>query len=640
MTQKDALGLLMMGKNVYLTGPAGSGKTYVLNVYIDYLKKHNVPVAVTATTGIAATHLNGGTIHSWSGIGIKNHLKPRDVSRIITNSSRQAKLQAAKVLIIDEISMFHSYRLDIVNHICKIARKDPRPFGGLQVILCGDFFQLPPINEKDFEDSSFAYKSQAWKELNLTVCYLEEQHRQQDDSFLQLLNEIRSQDVSDYTFEKLSGRLNKTLSKHLTPTKLYTHNIDVDGINNFELEKIKKPVHQYFMTTRGKKEFVDVMKKGCLAPEELLLKEDALVMFIKNNPAKGYINGTLGKVYGFDGNGYPLVQTYNGKKIIASPVSWQFEEEGTILAEINQIPLRLAWAITVNKSQGMSLDAAEIDLSKSFAYGMGYVALSRVKSLDGIRLLGISPTAFKVDPEIAKFDDVLKKLSNEAICHLEQLGETAMRKMQEEFLINVMPKDEQPESFESRIKALHIFFLVFILIVFFLVTICFILANDGMNIVSNYVATKNVKANSVDIHDPRDRSVIHSIQKPMHWPLHGTVVLEFGVINLPYYPLPTGIDIANAKDMLVTSFMDGTVVYAGEIFWGYGKHIIINHGNNITSLYGHLDKIYVYPGEKVTMDQVIGAEGETGWATGPHVHFETRAYGIPVNPRTFLAGNP
>src|SRR6185312_15912410 len=199
MTQKNALDLLMMGKNIYLTGQAGSGKTYVLNLYIDYLKKHKVPVAVTATTGIAATHLNGGTIHSWSGIGIKSNLTQDDLYKIVGNKKRREKLKAAKVLIIDEISMLHGYRLDMVNQICKLARQNPLPFGGLQVILCGDFFQLPPINEPGYNGKNFAYASEAWEELHLTICYLNEQHRQLDDGFLRLLNEIRSQEVSEYT---------------------------------------------------------------------------------------------------------------------------------------------------------------------------------------------------------------------------------------------------------------------------------------------------------------------------------------------------------------------------------------------------------------------------------------------------------
>src|SRR5579859_5486088 len=195
-------------------------------------------------------------------------------------------------------------------------------------------------------------------------------------------------------------------------------------------------------------------------------------------------------------------------------------------------------------------------------------------------------------------------------------------------------------SFFSIKKELQIVLLTFILILLLPVAAVFMLTNAGIDIVSDHLATKNTQTNSVDIHDPKDGSVINSIQQPMHWPLHGVVTLEFGAIDLPYQPLHTGIDIANVMDTPVTPFMNGTVIYAGEIFWGYGKHIIIDNGNNISSLYAHLDKIYVYPGEKVTLNQVIGAEGETGWATGPHVHFEVRVFGIPVNPRTFLAGDP
>ncbi len=455
MTQKEALDLLMMGKNIYLTGQAGSGKTYLLNIYINFLKKNKVGVAITASTGIAATHLNGSTIHSWSAIGIKNHLNEHDLSKIAANVNTRTRIQAAKVLIIDEISMLHSYRLDLVNQVCKKIKQNAEPFGGLQVILCGDFFQLPPINEKDYPDSSFAFKSASWEELDLTICYLDEQHRQLDDEFLKVLNEIRSREVSEYTFEKLSGRLNKIVQSSIKPTKLYTHNADVDAINNFELEKINKPEHIYEMTSKGKKDLIEVLKKGCLAPEALVVKEGAMVMFIKNNHGKGYANGTLGKVIGFDtDNGYPIIETYFGREIVASPTSWQFEENDSILAEINQIPLRLAWAITIHKSQGMSLDAAEIDLSKSFAYGMGYVALSRVRTLDGIKLLGMNATALLVDEEIGEIDIVFSRLSNQSMEHLKSLGQNEISRKQKEYLEVIIPKDQKTKSSESIVKEL------------------------------------------------------------------------------------------------------------------------------------------------------------------------------------------
>ena len=178
-------------------------------------------------------------------------------------------------------------------------------------------------------------------------------------------------------------------------------------------------------------------------------------MFIKNNPGRGYANGTLGKVIGFDiDDGYPIIKIYSGREIVASPTSWQLEENDSILAEINQVPLRLAWAITVHKSQGMSLEAAEIDLSKSFAYGMGYVALSRVRSLDGIRLLGINPTALMVDGEIGEMDITFRKLSNQWVEYLKSLGQVELKREQMEFLEKIVLKNQNIKSSDSIIKEL------------------------------------------------------------------------------------------------------------------------------------------------------------------------------------------
>lgn len=166
-----------------------------------------------------------------------------------------------------------------------------------------------------------------------------------------------------------------------------------------------------------------------------------------------------------------------------------------------------------------------------------------------------------------------------------------------------------------------------------------ILTTTGLNIVSDKLATVNTKTEAVQIRNPKDGSVIEEIHPVVSWPVKGVITLEFGESDLPYQVLHSGIDIANPQGKVgdpIHPFMDGTVIYAGEIFWGFGKHIIIDHGHNITSIYAHLDKIYVYEGQKVTISDVIGLEGQTGWATGPHLHFQIDVFGIPVNPRTFL----
>lgn len=436
MTQDEALDLLKLGHNVYLTGPAGSGKTYLLNKYIEYLKKNNVSVGVTASTGIAATHLNGTTIHSWAGIGIKDRLQKQDIEDIKNKIYLQARFSSVKVLIIDEISMLHGYRLDMVDQVCRAFKVSDQPFGGLQVVMCGDFFQLPPVT-RDGEDDNFAYNSGIWNQMNLKVCYLEEQYRQSDMGFLHVLNDIRSSNVTSTTQEILMTRYNQEVDGMETPTKLYTHNADVDAINNIELAKINEKSQMYDMTSRGEEKLVENLKKTCLAPEQLILKKKAVVMFVKNNFDKGYVNGTLGIIIGFDKEKYPIVKTLKGKEIIAEPASWTIEEEGLVKAQISQIPLRLAWAITVHKSQGMSLDAAQIDLSKSFVTGMGYVALSRVRALSGMKLIGINDMALRVNEEVSEVDRKLKKQSDYDKETITKLSKDQKKKQQKQFLDSI-----------------------------------------------------------------------------------------------------------------------------------------------------------------------------------------------------------
>ena len=212
------------------------------------------------------------------------------------------------------------------------------------------------------------------------------------------------------------------------------------------------------MVVRGKKKLVEALKKGCLAPENLVLKEGAVVMFVKNNPGKGYINGTLGKVVGFDSDNYPIVKLHSGKEIVVVPGSWILEENDKILAEISQIPLRLAWAITVHKSQGMSLDVAEMDLSKAFDYGMGYVALSRLRSLEGLRLLGINEMAFRVNDEIGEMDMVFKKLSKEVASELGQIGTEELKLRHSTFLKGIISKESGIKSADTLKDLYNKFF--------------------------------------------------------------------------------------------------------------------------------------------------------------------------------------
>jgi len=412
--QDKALALLKSGKNVFLTGSAGTGKTYVLNQYIAYLKERKVPVAITASTGIAATHMNGMTIHSWAGFGIKDRLSRANLATMRGKKYLKKHLEETNILIIDEISMLHKNQLDMVDQVLCFFKEDDRAFGGIQIILCGDFFQLPPIGRRDEKSKDkFSFMSKAWLDANLNVCYLTEQYRQEGDNILNgILNEIRSGEISHRSIELLKNAEENRLSQEEIPTKLFTHNADVDQLNLIELEKLPGRSKKFKASTKGNQKLVETLKKSVLAQEQLELKEEAKVMFVRNNPEQGYVNGTLGKVVDFNEEGFPIVRTIHGKKIYVKHETWGIHDDfGKVLASLDQIPLRLAWAITVHKCQGMTLDAAMIDLSKTFERGQGYVALSRLKNIENLGLSGFNEMALRVDGLALKADKRFQELS-------------------------------------------------------------------------------------------------------------------------------------------------------------------------------------------------------------------------------------
>lgn len=459
MIQREALDILKTGVNVFITGPAGSGKTHVVNQYISYLREHNVPVGITASTGIAATHMGGMTIHSWSGIGVKDDLTEHDLESIAEKPQLRKRMQETKVLIIDEVSMLHHFRLDLIDQVLKHVRKSDKPFGGLQVVLCGDFFQLPPVSGYGSRETHFIYRSKAWHEGKFTVCYLSENYRQVDDVSLSILNEIRSGEVSDEAREQLRSRHNVRSAEAFEPTRLYTHNADVDAINERELSKVNSPEFEYEMRSTGRKQLVEGLKKSCLAPEVLRLRKGARVMCVKNNFEAGYVNGTLGVVVSCGPGVDPVILTApnreypQGERITIEQASWRIEDEGRVIAEINQYPLRLAWAITVHKSQGMSLDAIEVDLSRSFEPGMGYVALSRVRTLAGLTILGMNEGALQVHPEVLKYDRNLRALSDKAQAVLSGSDAAEIARAQNEFLAQAAPMHKMGKKKDADFRG-------------------------------------------------------------------------------------------------------------------------------------------------------------------------------------------
>ena len=495
MRQSSALDILKTGQNVFLTGSAGSGKTYTLNQYINYLRARRVPVAVTASTGIAATHMNGTTIHSWSGIGIKDELSDRDLTNLSRKQFLADRLKDTAVLIIDEISMLHAKQLNLVNQVLKHVRKNNAAFGGIQVVVAGDFFQLPPIGSKgESNREKFAFMSEAWLDAKFHICYLSEQHRQVSEAanggldLDDILNQIRRQEV---TFEAIAA-LEATFDQNvdINRTRLYTHNLNVNKINDKELAALEGETMRFEATATGDSKLVETLKKTVRTQDELILKVGAKVMFIKNNTELGVSNGTMGELIGFaavkiddsqnDSNALidnedgvdtdnttdsetdtaksdkdnakkdqknpkskkavtqkmPVVRLNSGREVIAEPEEWIIEDEtGDVLASYLQVPLCLAWAITIHKSQGMTLDAAEIDLSRTFELGQGYVALSRLKSLAGLQLLGMNKMSLQLDPLARGADKRFLELSEDADANYAMLDEKSMTQAHDKFIL-------------------------------------------------------------------------------------------------------------------------------------------------------------------------------------------------------------
>ena len=446
MIQSQALSILKTGVNVFLTGEPGSGKTHTINEYVAHLRSLSIEPAITASTGIAATHIGGMTIHSWSGIGIKTKLSKQDLNNITSSKYIVSHVRKAKVLIIEEVSMLTGETLSMVDAVCREIKGSPEPFGGMQVIFVGDFFQLPPVVRREVQENTqteliekpsnyFAYDSPAWTEANPIVCYLTEQYRQDDSDFLGVLSSIRK---GTFGSDHLSHLENRKIERESVPDnipKLFSHNLDVDRINDGILAKLPGEQRVFTISTQGPDVLVAVLKKGCLSPETLYLKADAAVMFTKNNPKEGFVNGTLGTVEGFHKiSGYPLVKTRGGRRIEVEPMDWTMEENGKIRARIAQLPLRLAWAITVHKSQGMSLDSAVMDLSDVFEFGQGYVALSRVRRLSGLYILGWNNRAFQVHPQVLEKDGGFRLSSSDIQIAFSKISSVELQKRQDDFI--------------------------------------------------------------------------------------------------------------------------------------------------------------------------------------------------------------
>lgn len=399
--QEAVMNDITEGRNVLVTGSAGTGKSTILR---ELNRRFNGTLPVTGSTGIAAVNVGGSTIHSWAGLGLGEDSAENLAERHFTGRGKAYKrITGSRILAIDEISMIHGDLFETMEELFRLLREDSRPFGGVQMVLFGDFLQLPPVSRG--RDLRFAFQTQAWSNAKFRVHCLRRVFRQQDAEFSNVLNEIRVGNLTAAARRMLSSRLGAAdPHPEVEPVVVYTHNADVDATNERRLEQIPGREEQYKARDDGDDSALKTLQKNCLAPALLRLKVGAQVMLLQNiDPGAGLANGSIGTVEFFDADNMPFVRFNNGQGITVGRHHWEIRMGDQILASRTQLPLRLAWSITAHKSQGMTLDKVAVHLDRAFDYGQSYVALSRARTLGGLFIRSSKLGCIKAHPEAVKF---------------------------------------------------------------------------------------------------------------------------------------------------------------------------------------------------------------------------------------------
>lgn len=396
--QLEALHNVKIGKNIFITGSGGSGKSTCLKSIINWAQENDINLGVTASTGAAAFLINGRTIHSFLGIGLGNDTALKLASKTLaTNELVYTRISTLKILIIDEISMISAELFKKISEYLCIIKKNNKPFGGIQIVLSGDFCQLPPIN------GDYCFTSDVWKLANIEMIILEELMRQQNDiEFQNILQELRWGNCSESTLEILKSLKDTTFSDDIVPTKLYSTNINVDKINNIEFEKLlksgaKKNIYKNkYSKHNDTKKWSESIKQPKYV--ELCIGAQVLVTY---NIDQDIINGTRGCITSMNTNTINIKLVNND--IVTIPYVKMISAENDKIY-VQFMPLKLAYALSIHRCQGSTLDAIEIDIGKSiFEYGQAYVSLSRAKSLKSIKILDVNIKSFKTHPLVKEF---------------------------------------------------------------------------------------------------------------------------------------------------------------------------------------------------------------------------------------------
>jgi len=411
--QMNAYEMILGGANTFLSGSAGSGKSYLVAVVARTFREMGKVVAITATTGISALLIGGSTIHRWSGIKLGELNAHELLSRVRKNSKAKKNWRTCDVLIIDEISMMPPNLFDKLEFIGRAIKGNNKPFGGIQLLIVGDGFQLPPV-----KTDAYFFRATTWSECIHFVANLKKNMRQENEIFQKILNEIRVGKVSDLAREVLQTRVGaKVGNDKIIPTKLFSLKVDVDGINEKGLRTLVTDENKivrynakddfqcrFDLNQETRNQFTAFANTNCQGRQVLDLAVGAQVMLLINLDADaGLVNGSRGTVVRFE-EYRPVVQFLNGLQLIIQANAWEIEINDDVTMIRIQIPLCLSWAGTIHKSQGSTLDCAEIDLGESiFCPGQFYTALSRVKSLEALSITNLDFSKVLVDPEVLEF---------------------------------------------------------------------------------------------------------------------------------------------------------------------------------------------------------------------------------------------
>jgi ATP-dependent DNA helicase PIF1 len=401
--QQYAINMMNENHNVFLTGGAGVGKSYVIQRFIEQYRnnKSNNPrsLGITSTTGVSAILIGGKTLHSWAGIGLgKGDL----IEKVKSNINALERWACVKTLIIDEISMLNPRLFERLDKVARHFRDSEKPFGGIQLVVVGDFCQLPVVKG----EGDFCFNTDVWSECDFKVVNLTQVIRQENIEFANILQELRLGEISDKTRKLLLSRTGKwnrqTVNPDgIKPTLLYSTNKNVDELNNKELDELiangmKSKKYRVKVDTKRTRlsmiELNNLIEYQIKDIKKVELAVGAQVMLTKNIAVdRGLANGSRGVVVGFDEekNGMPIVKFINGIKETITLYKTKYRDADVDLI-IEQVPLKLAWATTIHKSQGATLDYVVANLSNIFEYGQAYVALSRAKSLENLYLTGIN----------------------------------------------------------------------------------------------------------------------------------------------------------------------------------------------------------------------------------------------------------